>query len=124
MFRAITCIVLLFSLVTLSGLGATASALMCPGAVEACCGGGEEPDRRAEHPQEEHAQDREQEHGLDQGDPCYAPECFCSFCIPDDLTAPPSPGLPPNLSGTAAGPPSPIHPSDFVSSIEYPPEAA
>ncbi len=119
MLRVITCIVLFFSLATLSGLGATATALMHPAAADACCdGAGAQDHGPAGDP------DRELDRELDRAGSCYAPTCLCLSCIPDDLTTPGTPGLPPTVSRSAPGPLSPIHPSDFTCSIEYPPEAA
>lgn len=115
MLRVITCIALFFSLATLSGLGATAAALMHPAAADACCDGVGEPG---------HGPGGEPDRQLERGEFCYASTCLCLSCIPDDLTTTGSPGLPPTLSKSAPGPLSPIHPSDFTGSIEYPPEAA
>ena len=127
MFRAITLIALLLTLPNLSGLGATALALVRTGGVEACCDGGGSPGPLPGIPGDlsaDHAPDPQDSPELDRDKACYGPSCPCLFCGTDDLTSPPAPGLPPAPAACAPALPHTRYPSDFESSIEYPPEAA
>ncbi len=107
MFRAIACILLFFSLVTLSGLGATASALTYPEAGDACCDHGGEPG------------------GVpDRDEPCSAPACLCLFCLSLDRSSPLVYRFLPVGSKFFFAPLRLLYSCAFVSPIEYPPETA
>lgn len=110
---------LLISSVSLSGLSATASAIMQSSAVDVCCAGGEEA-----HDDPDEAQNNTLNKKQEWGNPCYGTGCLCIFCLPDDLNAQFSPGLTPVFFRTAAESSLPINLSNFIFSIEYPPEAA
>ena len=127
MFRVITLIALLLTLPNLSGLGATALALARTGGVEACCDGGGASGSPPGFPVDlsaDHAPDPNDSPELDRDKACYGPSCPCLFCGADDLTPPSTPGLPPAPAECAPAPLHARYPSDFKSSIEYPPEAA
>ncbi len=107
MFRAIAYILLLFSLVALTGLGATASALVHQDSTESCC---------------DHREEGESDRGQDE--PCSASECSCPFCLfldrPDSLSL----SFLRTPSKFSYGPLQTICSSAYIRLIEYPPETA
>ena len=118
MIRLISFIMLLISLVTLSGLSVSASAMIQSGAADVCCSGGEDA-----HDGTDEAQNNTLVKNQEHGPFCYGTGCHCICCLSDDLNVRSSHGLSPILFRTAAESSSDIGLSDFIFSIEYPPEA-
>ena len=127
MLRVITLIALLLTFPALSGLSATALALVRTGGVEACCdadgAAGPSPGLRGDFSTHQ-PPDTQDSRELVRSDACFGSMCPCLFCKADDLVTPPVPALPPAVAACAPGLPYPRYLSDFDSSIEYPPEAA
>lgn len=105
LLRTISLIMLLLSILTLSGLTTTASALIHAETVAACC---------------DKERDGENRGGL----PCSMPDCPCLACMAVDLVNAPA------LRRTTAAETvhytsqQKLHLSAYLSSIEYPPETA
>ena len=99
----ISLILLLVALLTLSGLTTTAAALVQADTATACC-------------------DKERNDGQTGTDPCSAPDCSCLSCMTIDLVD--SPTIRRFSVGEAlhCTPLQRFHLSEYVSSIDYPPE--
>lgn len=102
--RALALLILILVLVTLTGVAAAAKSLVSEGHANACCGQTIPADQQ-------------------ESSPCAA-ECSCSTCL--TLLHPPVPQLqlPFALPRVGINALPNLHHSNFVSSIDYPPEIA
>lgn len=103
-FRIIACIVLVATLLLLSGLPSTAATLLQGATANSCCD--------------------QEENGAPAG-PCSTPDCHCYSCITMDLAAAPFTILratPERLS--FQGSLQILHLCEYIVSIDYPPETA
>ena len=119
MMRLTAFITLVIALVTLSGLGVTASAMVRASAVDTCCKDGHAVDHG---PEDAHHNEWKGKEAW--GGHCNGAGCLCVFCLPDDLNTQFLHGPPPILFTVAVESSSPINLSGFIIPIEYPPEAA
>lgn len=111
--RICSIVLLLVAMLTLSGIAATAGALVLAEAGSACCDN-----------------DADRKHsGSDSGSnsgsvPCSVPDCACAFCLTIDLPALPTVSRVPATLVLSFTPQQRVFPlSEFISSIDYPPEA-
>lgn len=103
-FRIIAALLLVVTLLTLSGLTSTAATLLQVATANSCCDSGcDDPPAAG---------------------PCSTPDCPCFSCI--SMIA----AYPPTILRDGAGvllshgSPQPLHLSEYAPSIEYPPETA
>lgn len=103
--RILSLVLLVVAVLSLSGIVATAEALVHAGEAAACC----DDDSKKQGPET---------------DPCSVPDCPCAFCLTIDVAHPPTVSR--ATVGTVNFKPGqqrlPL--SEFINLIEYPPEAS
>lgn len=101
--RTISLVLLLVALLTLSGLTTAAAALVHADTATACC-------------------DKERNDGQTGAVPCSAPDCSCISCMTIDLVDSPTIHRAPLGEALHFTPAQRFHLSEYLSSIDYPPE--